>query len=126
VCAAARCAAPLADSFPLPPRAHSTLANNLVTGVSTGFEKKLTLIGVGYRAAVEGTKKLTLALGYSHPVEMPIPAGLTVKARARAARDAARRRSARAAAVDKCARARARARFLGLAAGGVLCMECHR
>ena len=53
-----------------------------MTGVSTGFEKKLTLLGVGYRAAVEGTKKLTLALGLSHPVEMPIPAGLTVKVEA--------------------------------------------
>ena len=60
----------------------STLANNLVTGVSAGFEKKLTLLGVGYRAAVEGTKKLTLSLGYSHPVEMAIPAGLTVKVEA--------------------------------------------
>lgn len=65
-----------------------------MVGVSSGFEKKLTLIGVGYRAAVEGTKKLTLALGYSHPVEMPIPAGLTVKARgARAGWAPARRRT---------------------------------
>ena len=59
--------------------AFSTLCNNLVVGVSTGFEKKLQLQGVGYKAAVEGTKKLNLALGYSHPVELPIPAGLTVK-----------------------------------------------
>jgi ribosomal protein L6P/L9E len=56
-----------------------TLANNVVVGVSTGFEKKLQLQGVGYKAAVEGTKKLTLVLGLSHPVEMPIPAGLAVK-----------------------------------------------
>ena len=60
-----------------------TLANNVVVGVSSGFEKKLTLQGVGYKAAVEGTKQLNLALGYSHPVEMPIPAGLSVKARRR-------------------------------------------
>ncbi len=77
-----------------PPRAaprlaRRTLCNNLVTGVSVGFEKKLTLIGVGYRAAVEGTKKLTLSLGLSHPVELPIPAGLAVKARARAGARAA-------------------------------------
>lgn len=51
----------------------------MVVGVSTGFEKKLQLQGVGYKAAVEGTKKLNLALGLSHPVEMPIPAGLAVK-----------------------------------------------
>jgi len=56
-----------------------TLTNNVVVGVSTGFEKKLQLQGVGYKAAVEGTKKLNLALGLSHPVEMPIPAGLAVK-----------------------------------------------
>lgn len=56
-----------------------TLAANCVLGVSTGFERKLQLQGVGYRAAVEGTKKLTLSLGFSHPVEMPIPAGLAVK-----------------------------------------------
>ncbi len=53
--------------------------SNMLTGVSTGFEKRLTLIGVGYRAQVQG-KKLTLALGYSNPVEYTIPDGITVEA----------------------------------------------
>jgi large subunit ribosomal protein L6 len=56
-----------------------SLINNLVLGVSTGFEKKLTLIGVGYRAQVQGGH-LTLALGYSHPVEYTAPAGITIEA----------------------------------------------
>ena len=56
-----------------------SLINNLVLGVSTGFEKKLTLIGVGYRAQVQGGN-LTLALGYSHPVEYKAPAGITIEA----------------------------------------------
>ena len=51
------------------------LVNNIVTGVSKGFEKKLTLVGVGYRAAVVGDK-LNLSLGYSHPVEYHLPAGV--------------------------------------------------
>jgi large subunit ribosomal protein L6 len=55
------------------------LVNNMVTGVSKGFEKKLTIIGVGYRAAVAG-KKLNLTLGYSHPIVYEIPAGITVEA----------------------------------------------
>ena len=54
------------------------LVNNLVTGVSAGFEKRLTIIGVGYRAQVQG-KNLNLALGYSHPVNHPIPDGITVE-----------------------------------------------
>ncbi len=53
------------------------LVNNMVTGVSTGFEKKLTVIGVGYRAAVKG-KELDLTLGFSHPVIFPIPEGVTI------------------------------------------------
>ena len=52
--------------------------NNMVVGVSTGFTRKLEINGVGYRAALQGNK-LQLNLGYSHPVEMDIPAGLTVK-----------------------------------------------
>ncbi|MCE2516588.1 MAG: 50S ribosomal protein L6 [Alphaproteobacteria bacterium] len=48
------------------------LVNNMVTGVSTGFTKNLTIHGVGYRAAVQGNK-LALNLGFSHPVEMEIP-----------------------------------------------------
>jgi large subunit ribosomal protein L6 len=51
--------------------------NNLVVGVSTGFEKKLEITGVGYRAAVQG-KTLQLALGYSHDVNYPIPAGIAI------------------------------------------------
>ena len=56
-----------------------TLVNNMVVGVSNGFEKKLTLVGVGYRAQVQGTT-LTLALGYSHPIEYTAPEGVTIEA----------------------------------------------
>ena len=52
-----------------------TLINNMVVGVSTGYEKKLEVNGVGYKAAKAGNK-LTLSLGYSHPVEMIDPEGL--------------------------------------------------
>ncbi|WVZ14235.1 hypothetical protein V8G54_011801, partial [Vigna mungo] len=55
-----------------------TLTNNLVVGVSQGFEKKLQLVGVGYRAMVEGND-VVLNLGFSHPVKMEIPTGLKVK-----------------------------------------------
>jgi large subunit ribosomal protein L6 len=51
---------------------------NMVTGVTKGFEKKLELVGVGYRAAVQG-KKLNLTLGFSHPVEYAIPQGVTIE-----------------------------------------------
>jgi large subunit ribosomal protein L6 len=54
-----------------------TLVNNLMTGVTKGFERKLEITGVGYRAAVQG-KNLQLALGYSHDVVYPIPEGITV------------------------------------------------
>lgn len=54
------------------------LINNMVTGVSKGFEKKLQLIGVGYRAQAQGSK-LNLSLGFSHPVEFMVPAGITVE-----------------------------------------------
>ena len=53
------------------------LANNMVVGVSEGFVKRLEIEGVGYRADVKG-KSLNLLLGFSHPVEMPIPEGLKV------------------------------------------------
>jgi large subunit ribosomal protein L6 len=53
------------------------IANSMVLGVSDGFEKKLTLIGVGYRAQAKG-KILSLSLGYSHPVDFEIPDGVTV------------------------------------------------
>ena len=52
-----------------------TLIHNMVVGVTEGFEKKLEVNGVGYRASKQG-KKLTLNLGYSHPVEMEDPEGL--------------------------------------------------
>ena len=54
------------------------LVNNMVTGVAKGFEKKLTLIGVGYKAQAQGTK-LNLTVGYSHPVVMEMPAGIKVE-----------------------------------------------
>jgi large subunit ribosomal protein L6 len=54
-----------------------TLVSNLVTGVTKGFEKKLEITGVGYRAAVQG-KNLQIALGYSHDVIYPIPAGIAI------------------------------------------------
>ena len=52
------------------------LVNNMVTGVTKGFEKKLSLIGVGYKAQAQGAK-LNLTVGYSHPVVMDMPAGIT-------------------------------------------------
>ncbi len=54
-----------------------TLISNMVTGVSAGFEKALEINGVGYRAQKQG-KKLMLTLGYSHPVEMEEPEGITI------------------------------------------------
>lgn len=51
---------------------------NMVAGVNTLFEKKLIIEGVGYKADAQGSK-LNMALGYSHPVNLDIPAGLTVK-----------------------------------------------
>ena len=55
-----------------------SLLANMVEGVSEGFKKELEVNGVGYRAAVQG-KKLVLTVGYSHPVEMEVPEGLTVE-----------------------------------------------
>lgn len=52
-----------------------SLVNNMVTGVNEGFKKELTLIGVGYRAAVSGST-LNLTLGFSHPVEYSLPEGI--------------------------------------------------
>jgi large subunit ribosomal protein L6 len=51
---------------------------NMVTGVTRGYEKKLELVGVGYRAAVQG-KTLSLTLGYSHLINFPIPEGITIE-----------------------------------------------
>jgi len=55
-----------------------SLVNSMVQGVSKGFEKRLELQGVGYRAQAQG-QKLNLTLGFSHPVEYPVPEGITVE-----------------------------------------------
>ena len=55
-----------------------TLIQNMVTGVTQGYEKKLELVGVGYKAEKKG-KKLVLNLGYSHPIEMEDPEGITTE-----------------------------------------------
>ncbi len=55
-----------------------SLVANAVKGVSEGFTRELDIVGIGYRAAVEG-RKVTFALGYSHPIEFPIPAGIDIK-----------------------------------------------
>ena len=55
------------------------LVGNMVTGVTDGFSKKLQLVGVGYRAQVQGTK-LNLALGFSHPIEYQAPEGIKIEA----------------------------------------------
>jgi large subunit ribosomal protein L6 len=55
------------------------LANNAVVGVTEGFKKDMDLVGVGYKADVQG-KKIVFALGYSHPVEYPLPEGIDAKA----------------------------------------------
>jgi large subunit ribosomal protein L6 len=57
---------------------YRALINNMVVGVSEGFEKKLQLVGVGYRAQAAG-KKLNLSLGFSHPVEYELPEGVTAE-----------------------------------------------
>ena len=54
------------------------LLRNMIIGVSDGFEKKLELVGVGYRAQAQGNK-LNLTLGFSHPVEYQVPEGITVE-----------------------------------------------
>ena len=54
------------------------LVNNMVVGVTKGFEKKLNLVGVGYKAQAAGAK-LNLTVGYSHPVNFDMPAGITVQ-----------------------------------------------
>ena len=64
----------------LVPVAGATRAHlaNMVNGVSKGFERKLELVGVGYRAAVQG-RTLNLTLGFSHPVAYPVPEGITIE-----------------------------------------------
>jgi large subunit ribosomal protein L6 len=55
-----------------------SLVNNMVQGVTQGFQKKLTLVGVGYRAQIKD-QVLNLSLGFSHPVNFPIPDGITIE-----------------------------------------------
>ena len=55
-----------------------SLISNMVTGVSEGFERKLELVGVGYRASVQG-RDLNLSLGFSHPVVFTAPEGITIE-----------------------------------------------
>ena len=55
-----------------------SLINSMVTGVSKGFERKLQLVGVGYRAQAAG-RALNLTLGFSHPVSFPVPEGVTIE-----------------------------------------------
>lgn len=57
---------------------YRALANNIVIGLSKGFEKRLEINGVGYRAAVSGST-LEMQLGYSHPIKYPIPKGITIE-----------------------------------------------
>ncbi len=54
-----------------------SLVNNMVTGVTNGFTKELEIVGVGYRATAEGPSKVGLALGFSHPVSVDAPDGIT-------------------------------------------------
>lgn len=54
-----------------------SLVNNMVVGVTEGFRKELDIVGVGYRAALKGTDTLDLSLGFSHPVEVKAPEGIT-------------------------------------------------
>ena len=54
------------------------LVNNMVIGVSEGFQRRLQLVGVGYRAQVDGSQ-LNLSLGYSHPIDFKVPEGVTVE-----------------------------------------------
>lgn len=71
----------LQEDQEVPGRYHGlyrALIHNMVVGATEGFEKRLEMIGVGYRAAVQGDL-LDLQLGFSHPTKLPIPAGLTVK-----------------------------------------------
>ena len=56
----------------------SAHVKNMVKGVSVGFEKKLELIGVGYKASMQPEKKLRIDVGYSHPIDIDVPEGLTV------------------------------------------------
>ena len=66
----------MSASRPRAPRARTS--RTWCTGVTKGFERKLELVGVGYRAAVQG-KNLNLTLGFSHPVQFPVPDGISIE-----------------------------------------------
>lgn len=70
--------APLNDSDMAMAGTMRALIGNMVEGVNNGFERKLTLVGVGYRASVQG-QSLNLQLGFSHPVDFEIPEGVTIE-----------------------------------------------
>lgn len=70
---------PKSDAYRFMAGTFRSLVANMVTGVTDGFEKKLQLIGVGYRAQMQGNT-LNLNLGFSHPVEYPAPEGITIEA----------------------------------------------
>ncbi len=55
------------------------LVNNMVQGVSTGFQRKLSLVGVGYRAQAKSPSALNLSLGFSHPIDYAMPSGVSVE-----------------------------------------------
>ena len=55
-----------------------SVVNGMIVGVSTGYEKKLVLVGVGYRAQAQG-KKLSLSLGFSHPIDYAVPEGIEIE-----------------------------------------------
>ena len=55
-----------------------SLVNNMIVSVSQGFQKKLRLIGVGYRAQMQGST-LNIALGFSHPIDFPVPEGISIE-----------------------------------------------
>ncbi len=61
------------------------LANNAVVGVTEGFKRDMDVVGVGYKADVQG-KKIVFSLGYSHPIEFPLPDGIDAKAERQAAK----------------------------------------
>ena len=67
----------VADSTKFAGTARAVVAN-MVTGVTKGYQKDLELIGVGYKAQAQG-KKLNLALGFSHPIDFPVPEGITIE-----------------------------------------------
>ena len=58
-----------------------TLVANMVTGVTTGYEKRLEIVGVGYRVVSKGPTELEFALGFSHPVKVTAPEGITLQCR---------------------------------------------